>query len=308
MHGELVDPMASVRAYLAAEKSSTTRRAYEADFKAFSEWCGRVGEDPLRTSPLAVARYLSELADQKLSVSTITRRAAAIRSFHLAAGHESPTAAPGVKAVMRGIRRTLGRKVTRKAPATSSPIAAMLEHLPAELAGIRDRALLLTGFACARRRSEIVDLNVNDLDFSAAGVVVHIRRSKTDQEGEGAEIRVPRGGRFRVVEALETWLAAAHIRSGPVFRPVDRHGHVGPGRLTDRSVARIIKRAAAAAGLDADAFSGHSLRAGFVTNALELGIDFFKVMGVTGHKDPRTLKIYDRRANGFAQHAGKDFL
>jgi site-specific recombinase XerD len=304
----LADPMASVRAYLAAEKSPGTRRAYAADWRAFHTWCESVKEPPLPARPETVARYLALLADQGLKASTIVRRCAAIRYAHKAAGHEPPTASEGVKATMRGIRRSIGTAVTRKEPAVASVLALMLERLPATLAGTRDRALLLIGFAAARRRSEIAALDVADIAFHRDGMIVHVRRSKTDQEAAGAEIPVPHGVRLRPVAALQAWLEASGITQGPLFRPIDRHGRLQPGRLTDRSIARIVKKAARGAGLDEAVFSGHSMRAGFVTSALEDEVDFFKVMNTTGHKDVRTLRVYDRRARGFAQHAGKGFL
>src|SRR5258708_435100 len=138
MSTELVDPMASVRAYLAAEKSSSTRRAYQSDWAHFSAWCEAAGEIPLPASGIGVARYLSHLADGAYKVSTIERRVAAIRSAHKAAGHEPPTNAEGVKAVMRGIRRTRGRKQTKKAPATAELLARLLDFFPDSLPGIRD--------------------------------------------------------------------------------------------------------------------------------------------------------------------------
>jgi len=306
--GELVDPLASVRSYLAAEKSSNTRRAYAADFAHFADWCGRVLEQALPSSPLIVARYLAHLADSGLKPSTIERRCAAIRYAHKAAGHEPPTGAEGVKAVLRGIRRSKGVKPVRKAPADAAAIGAMLERLPATLAGIRDRALLLIGLSAALRRSELVDLKVKDVERRGAGVILHIRRSKTDQEGRGHQIPVPNGRTLKPVAALDAWLAASQICDGPIFREIDRHGRVGQAALSGRSVARIVKRAARAAGLDERTFSGHSLRAGFVTQALADGVDPLKAMKITRHADPRSLAIYDRREAELEDHAGKGFL
>jgi site-specific recombinase XerD len=135
-----------------------------------------------------------------------------------------------------------------------------------------------------------------------------IRQSKTDQEGQGAEIPVPRGAQLKPVEALEAWLAASQIAEGPLFVSIGKGGRIGRKRLSDKSVAEIIKRYAAATGLDPAIFSGHSLRAGFVTSALEHGADLFKVMDVTRHRRVETLKGYDRRAKAFRDHAGEGFL
>lgn len=306
MSTELVDPRASVRTYLAAEKSQNTRRAYAADWAHFAAWCGAAGCAPLPAAPIDVATYLSALADSGLKAKTIQRRTAAIRSAHLAAGHEPPTNAEGVKAVMRGIRRTLGISKLKKAPATAEIIAKLL--YPDTLAGIRDRAIVLVGFAAGLRRSEIVDLNVNDVTWRPRGIVLQLRRSKTDQEGEGADIPVPNGKALRPVDALKAWLEASLITEGPLFRPVDRHGRLGASRLSDRSVARIVKRAVRAAGIDESVFSGHSLRSGFVTSALDRKVDYFTIMRTTRHVKVDTLKEYDRRENGFDDHAGEDFL
>ena len=210
--------------------------------------------------------------------------------------------------MLRGIRRRIGVAVDRKAPATAHAIARMLKRIPDTLAGKRDRALLLLGFAAALRRSELVALQLADLERTEAGLIVHIRRSKTDQEGEGHQVAVPRGLKLKPVEAIDAWLAAAAIADGPLFRPIAKGGRVLGGALTDRSVADIIKRCAKAAGLDPEIFSGHSLRAGFVTSALESGADVLKVMDVTRHRDVKTLKAYDRRAKAFRNHAGKGFL
>jgi site-specific recombinase XerD len=304
----LVDPTASVRVYLAAEKSDNTRRAYKSDWQSFVDWCEEQDLRPLPAEPLTVAKYLASLADRGIKVSTISRRATAIRYLHKAAGHEPPTNAEGVKAVIRGIRRKKGSRPARKAPAVAAAIAAMLDALPNNLTGKRDRALLLVAFAAALRRSELVALLVEDVDFRAAGIVLTIRRSKTDQEGKGREIAVPRGKRLKPAATLAAWLKAAKIVTGPIFREIDRHGNVGQAALSGRSVARIVKKAAARAGLNPRIFSGHSLRAGFVTSSLNNGVDPLSIMKVTGHQKVDTLNIYDRRERGFREYAGKGIL
>jgi len=300
--------MASVRAYLAAERSGNTRRAYKSDWDDFTAWCGQVLEDPLPAMPATVARYLAQLADGGKKTSTIQRRKAAIRAVHKAAGFEPPTNAEGVAATMRGIRRALRSKPTRKAPATAELLSKVLEHLPKILAGLRDRAILLVAFAGALRRSELVALHVHHIERRPRGIVLHIDGSKTDQEGKGEQLPVPNGQTLKPVAALDAWLEAAAITEGPIFRSVDRHGRVGAGALDEGSIARIVKRAIAAAGLQAEIFSGHSMRAGFVTSALDRGEDPLLIMKQTRHVKVDTLKIYDRREVGFDVHAGGDFL
>ena len=204
-----------------------------------------------------VAAFLASLAKSGCKASTIARRAAAIRYAHRLAGHDSPTSAETVRAVLRGIRRSIGTAPDRKTPATAELVGEILKHCPPTLAGKRDRALLTLGFAGAFRRSELVALTVADLVEAPAGLRVVIRRSKTDQEGEGQQIAIPRGYRLRPAEAVQTWLAA-EINSGPVFRPVPKGSRVQPIALTHQSVAHIIKIHAERAGLEPSEFSGHS--------------------------------------------------
>lgn len=308
MSTELVDPMGSVRAYIAAEKSDNTRRAYKADWADFGAWCAGVDLIALPAEPATVARYLAQLADGGKKASTIQRRVAAIRAVHKAAGHEPPTNAEGVKATMRGIRRAKGSKPTRKAPATAELLHQVLGHLKPGLQGLRDRAVLLICFAAALRRSELVDLKVNNVQRRPRGIVLEIEGSKTDQEGRGELIPVPNGRELRPVSALDAWLEAAGITDGPLFREVDRHGRVGANAICDRTVARIIQRTCKAAGLDPRLFGGHSMRAGFVTSALDRQVDPFKIMGISRHVKVDTLKIYDRRETGFDDAAGGGFL
>jgi integrase len=184
----------------------------------------------------------------------------------------------------------------------------MLKRIDDSLRGKRDRALLLIGFAGALRRSELVQLTVTDIERTDAGIYLHIRRSKTDQVGEGHVIAVPRGSRLRPVEALDDWLTAAAITDGHVFRSIRKGGRVQEQALSDHAVALIIKRHAARAKLDPKVFSGHSLRAGMVTSSLEAGADVLKVMQVTRHTNVQTLAAYDRRAQAFKNHALKGVL
>lgn len=301
--------VASVHGYALAEKSEATRRAYRADFDLFTAWCrARHNVEPLGASPETVAAFLAGQADVGVRPSTLTRRMAAIGYAHRLAGLPSPTAHEAVRAVLRGIRRTAGTSPTQKAPATAERITAMLVGIPIDtLRGKRDRALLLLGFAGAFRRSELVALDVSDLTFEPEGMRVMIRRSKTDQEGKGQEIAIPRGSKLRPVAAVQDWLKAAGITKGPVFRSVNRHGTAG-GSLTPQAVALVVKAHADAAGLDPADFAGHSLRAGFLTSAAEAGADALRMMEVSRHRRVETVQGYVRRANLFKGHAGSDFL
>ncbi|WP_264051658.1 site-specific integrase [Methylobacterium flocculans] len=308
---------AIVQAYQRASKAGSTVRAYRSDAVVFSAWCERYGFRSLPASPEAVAAFLASEADAGRAVSTIGRRCAAIRYAHKLAGKADPTDNEEVHALLKGIRRTVGTAPNQKTAATVEIVTAMLMRTPDTLTGKRDRALLALGFAGAFRRSELVALDVADLREDKDGLRVIVRRSKTDQEGKGFEKAIPHGRFVRPVALLREWLDAAGITEGPVFRPVSRSGRVrganalGEGissRLTTQSVADIIKRYAVAAGLDASTFGAHSLRAGFVTSAAERGADLARIMDTSGHRDPRTVVGYIRRANAFKDHAGGGFL
>ena len=303
------DALEAARGFALSEKSDATRKAYASDWQRFRVWCAAQSTDVLPASVATTAAYLAHLAGQRKKVSTIDRAAAAIAYGHRLAGFVPPTHAEPVKAVLRGIRRRTGVRVERKAPATARAIHSMLKRIDTTtLRGKRDRALLLVGFAAALRRSELVNLTLSDIERTDGGIFLHIRRSKTDQDGQGHAIPIPRGSKLRVIEALDDWLQTAAIHDGPVFRPIRKGGRLQVQPLTDHSVALIVKRHARAAKLDPDLFSGHSLRAGFVTSALEAGSDVLRVMAVTRHTSVQTLKGYDRRAKAFQNHAGGKFL
>jgi len=298
----------SVRRYLDAGLSDSTRRAYRADMTIFVAWCDGRGLPPLPSAPGTVALFLSAEADAGVKPSTITRRLAAIKFAHEAAGLDSPTVHKDVVAVMRGIRREKGNAPVKKRAATAEVVKEMVRNCPDTLTGKRDRALLLLGFAGAFRRSELVALEVSDLEEVNGGLRVTIRKSKTDQEGAGQVIAVPRGGLFCPVQAVLDWLGAAGIDAGPVFRGVGKGGRVGAGALSDKSVADLVKSYAGKIGLDGAEFGAHSLRAGFVTSAAEGGASIFKMAEVSRHKSTDVLAGYVRSANLFKDHAGAGLL
>jgi site-specific recombinase XerD len=227
-----------------AEKASSTRKAYATDFRLFKVWCDARGVSALPAAPETVASYLAAHA-ATLKPSTLGRRVAAIRYAHKLAGLELPTDAEGVKATMRGIRRTFGAARVKKAPAIAAKVRSMVALAPDGLTGLRDRALLLIGFAGAFRRSELVALDVADIEETETGLLVTIRQSKTDQEGAGDVIALARGDVACPVKALRAWLQAAGIEGGAIFRPIGKASKLRSGRLTDRSVANIVKAYAA---------------------------------------------------------------
>ena len=294
--------------YARAEKAEATRRAYRSDFDQSRAWCEAKRVPALPASPEAVAAFLAAEANLGAKVATIGRRLAAIRYAHKLAGHEPPTNAEAVKATLRGIRRTAGGAPARKAPATADKVLAMVATADTGLKGLRDRALLLLGFAGAFRRSELTALNIADLEFCEGGLLVTIRKSKTDQEGLGATIAISRGSTACPVDAVSAWIQAAAIVEGPVFRPVTRTGKVSARQLSARAVAELVKYYAHRAGLKAADFSGHSLRSGFLTSAAAHGASIFKMMDVSRHKSVDTLRGYVRDAEMFRDHAGRGLL
>jgi site-specific recombinase XerC len=216
-----------------AEKALSTRRAYGTDFRLFKAYCDAKRLSALPAAPETVAAYIAAEA-QTTKPSTIGRRVAAIRYAHKLAGFETPTDAEGVKATVRGIRRTFGGASNKKAPAVAAKMCSMVAMAREGLAGLRDRALLLLGFAGAFRRSELVALDVADIEENEAGLLVTIRCSKTDQEREGTTIAIPRGDIACPVKALRAWLDAAGIEAGPIFRPINKVGR--PARCGPRGL------------------------------------------------------------------------
>lgn len=287
-----------VQSYIRAAVSDNTRRAYRADLGHFLDWGGVIP-----ASETLVAEYLAAHAGV-LAVATLERRLATLSKVHGIRGLPSPTASPLVRMTMRGIRRAHGSPQQRVAPATREDVLAMVAGLGDGLKDTRDRALLLVGFAGAFRRSELVAIDVGDVDWRPQGIVLTVRRSKTDQAGRGRQVAIPhaRGGACPV-SALRGWLAAAGIRDGPVFRAVDRHGRVSDRRLSPEAVALVIKQRAKAAGLDPDAYSGHSLRAGLATSAAAAGVPIWNIRRQTGHTSDAMLKRYVRAGEAFANDA-----
>jgi site-specific recombinase XerD len=304
----LAPDLAAAVDYARAEKAPLTRKAYGSDYRLFRAWCEAKGVASLPAAPETVAAFLAAEAAAGLRPSTLGRRLAAIRYIHKLSNLRTPTDSERVKATLRGIRRSVGSAGVRKAPALAEHVKAMVAASPDTLAGKRDRALILLGFAGAFRRSELVALDVADTEESESGLRVTIRRSRMDQEGEGATIAVARGSVACPVEALRRWLRAAGIESGPLFRPVNKSGKTNEARLSDRSVGNIVKAMAIRIGLDPDAFSGHSLRSGFLTSAASNGASIFKMMDVSRHKSVDTLRGYVRDADLFKDHAGAGLL
>lgn len=291
------------REYLDAARADNTRRAYRNDWARFAAWCAERGLAPLPAAPTTVALYLTD-GVEALSISTLGRHLVSIAQAHRAGGHPTPTTDAIVASVWRGIRRTHGTAQVGKSALVVDDLRVLVATLPEGTAGARDRALLLLGFAGAFRRSELVALDVADLDFRAEGLVVTLRRSKTDQEGAGQTVGIPFGRSPETcpVLAVRAWLALVG-EAGPLFVSVDRFGRAAPTRLSDRDVARIVKRAAEAAGLDPARFAGHSLRSGLATSAARAGVEERVIMAQTRHRSVAVVRRYIHDGSLFRANA-----
>jgi len=317
-HSTLAELDAALRAELGPPHAANTRKAYASDWADFVGWCGRYALAPLPADALTARRYLVALARDGRKIATIQRRLAAIADAHARAGHPSPAADPAVRHELAALRRALGVAPKGKDPLLAEDLRAMVAALPEDPRGLRDRAMLLLGFAAALRRSELVGLDVGDVAFARRGLVVTIRRSKSDQEGVGAQVAVAPGRDPAAcpVRATRRWLQAAHLGGvGPLFRPVHRTGSIINRRLNPEHVAQLVKRAAAAAGVapldldgaaDTGALAGHSLRAGLVTQAALDGVADADIAATTRHKSRDMVARYTRIADPFrAGVAGK---
>jgi site-specific recombinase XerD len=295
--------------FLEAAKANSTRHAYAADWADFRQFTQRHSLPFLPSTPEVVALYISDLAT-RLSVSTIRRRMAAITNAHKEAEFPTSPALPRqhyvVREVLAGIKRSLGTAQHGVDPLLVDDIRKIVAATPDNLLGLRDRALVLVGFSGAFRRSELATiLEVDDLDFTDHGVCIRMRRSKTDQEGQGRSVAMPTGEHPDTcpIRALQTWLDAAGITAGSVFRSVNRHGHVAEHALSPRSVAKILKRAATRAGINAASIAGHSLRAGMVTQAAMNGAEEREIAHTTGHRSVGMVRRYIRNGRAFGASA-----
>jgi integrase len=283
---------------ITAATAPNTLRAYESDIAHFLAWGGSIP-----SSPKIVAEYFAAHSDM-LSVATLTRRLIAIRREHVLRAFPDPTKAELVRLTLRGVRRVRGRPQRRVAPLRLEQLADIVSHLGSATRDLRDRALLLVGFAGAFRRSELTAVDRSWVERTEQGIVITLPRSKTDQEGRGRSVAIPRiGGSHCPVDALDGWLATSGIVDGPLFRPVSKAGKVLGNSLSASAVATIVKQRVAQIGLDPARYSGHSLRAGFVTSAAAAGLPIWKIKGQTGHVSDAMLSRYIRETDIFERMA-----
>jgi site-specific recombinase XerD len=290
--------------YIAQSKASNTVKSYRADWKDFTNYCNTVGCQSLPANEVTIVNYIAVLADNH-KASTIQRKVSAISQAHKAAGFDTPTQTFAVKAIMAGIRRNKGTMADKKQAAVIDDIRMMVNTLDDRLISIRDRALLLIGFAGAFRRSELAGLTMDNIEFNRNGVTITLVHSKTDQEGAGYKKGIPYGSNPATcpVRALQDWLEAANITEGAIFRSMNRHGQVQDSAMSDKAVALIVKRTAEAAGLDSSKYSGHSLRSGFITTAAANGTNERNIMKQSGHKSIAVMRGYIHDATLYNDNA-----
>jgi integrase len=292
--------LAKSQEYQDAADAPSTLRAYAGDLANFRAWCEKHGFTPMPATPEIVGAYLAA-AGEGYAMPTLRRRVAAIARACGVAGQPLDTKHPAIRETLRGIGRKHGTPARRAAALTTTEVKKLSRACGDDLAGLRDRALFLIGFAGAMRRSELVGLDLPNLTWTKGGLKILIERSKTDAEGEGAEIAIPRGRSEETcpVVALQSWLAAAEITAGPLFRKVNRGGKVEAARLTPDGVRKILLKRANQAGIKgtlAEPISPHGLRAGFVTTAYRNGVPDEEIMGHTRHRSLTTMRSYVRRA------------
>lgn len=290
--------------FLAKSKAPNTVRAYAADWKHFAGWCVDAARASLPATPETVALYLSDLAATH-KVSTLRRRLTTIGKAHELDGHDTPTRHALVQDVFDGIRRELGFLQHGKTPLLSDDIRALLAVQSDDLVGLRNRALILVGFSGAFRRSELVGVAIADIKWASDGAVLLVRRSKTDQHGEGLKKAIPYGQQPETcpVRTLRDWLDALGETSGAVFRGISKTGKVSERALSDRAVALILKDSALRAGLDPTIYAGHSLRSGFATQAAISGASERSIIRQGGWASEKMARRYIRDASLFRDNA-----
>lgn len=271
-------PPGSIAYYLEAAQSAATRKAYASDVREYLAFGGNL---PATTADVAV--YLA--SSGHLALATLKRRLAALADVHASAGLVDPTKSPVIRKLLRGIARVHGAASGSAAPLRADDLARMVAVIPSDCGGLRDKALLLVGFACALRRSELVALHVNDVSLIDGCSTLIVRKSKSDQFGRGLQLALPRlNGPLCPVAALKRWLTAAGIETGPVFRAINRWNQIGTAALSCTTVRDVVRRRAKKAGISIDGLSAHSLRSGFAVSALEAGMSLPAVQAVTRHQ------------------------
>ena len=293
---------------LKTSKATNTLRAYKSDFRDFEIFCSKHGFNSIPTEPKVVSLYLTHLSARS-KISTLRRRLVSIGVIHRLKGHYLDTKHPVIIENLLGIKRKKGSIQTGKKPILINHLKQIVNAIDDQkiekIKKLRNRSLILIGFGGGFRRTELISIDHEDLDFVEEGVKITLRRSKTDQFGEGMTKGIPYFGneKYCPVSSLENWLTLSKIKSGPIFRRFAKGSTLTSNRLTDQSVVLIIKECLKLAGIENRNFSGHSLRSGFATVAAESGADERSIMAMTGHKTTQMVRRYIREANIFKNNA-----
>ena len=290
-------------------KADNTVRAYKSDFNDFSLFCANNGFKSIPSEPKIVSLYLTHLSMKDAKMSTLKRRLVSIGVIHKLKGYYLDTKHPSIIENIMGIKRRKGSIQLGKKPILINNLKELINVIDKEniqeIKKFRDRSIILIGFSGGFRRNEIVSLDYEDLDFVTEGLKINIRRSKTDQLGEGFKKALPYfdSPQYCPVVSLKKWIEVSKIASGPVFRRFTKGSRLSNNRLTDQTVALLIKKYLQLAGIDSKNYSGHSLRSGFATSAAESGAEERNIMAMTGHKSTEMVRRYIKEANLFKNNA-----
>ena len=293
---------------LKSSKANNTLRAYRSDFKDFGAFCSKHGLNSLPSEPKIISLYLTHLSKNS-KISTLRRRLVSISMVHKLKGHYLDTKHPIIVENLMGIKRTIGSIQKGKKPLLINDLKTIVnvidEKILSEIKKFRDKSIILIGFGGGFRRNELISIDHDDLEFVSEGLKITIKRSKTDQYGEGMIKGIPYFANeiYCPVVNLKKWLEISKINSGPVFRRFSKGSSLTNKRLTDQSVVLLIKKYLNLAGIDNKNFAGHSLRSGFATVAAESGADERSIMAMTGHKTTQMVRRYIREANIFKNNA-----
>ena len=290
-------------------KANNTVRAYKSDFNDFGLFCAKNGFKSLPSEPKIVSLYLTHLSTKDAKMSTLKRRLVSIGVIHRLKGHYLDTKHPSIIENIMGIKRRKGSIQKGKKPILINDLREIIKVIDEQdkepIKKLRDRSIILIGFSGGFRRNEIVSLDYDDLDFVTEGLKINLKRSKTDQYGEGSVKGLPYfdSSKYCPVVTIKNWIETSKIDSGPLFRRFTKGSNLSKNRLTDQSVALIIKNYLQLAGIDSKNYSGHSLRSGFATTAAESGAEERTIMAMTGHKSPEMVRRYIKEANLFKNNA-----
>ena len=290
-------------------KANNTIRAYKSDFRDFGLFCSQNGFKSLPTDPRTVSLYLTYLSTKEIKVSTLKRRLVSIGVIHNLKGHYLDTKHPSIIENIMGIKRRKGSIQKGKKPLLINNLKKIIDvidnEISEEVKRLRDRSIILIGFSGGFRRNEIVSLDHDDLDFVTEGLKINLKKSKTDQFGEGVIKGLPYfdNSQYCPVISAKKWIEVSNIKSGPLFRRFSKGSKLTENRLTDQTIALLIKNYLRLAGIDNKNYSAHSLRSGFASSAAESGAEERSIMAMTGHKSTEMVRRYIKEANLFKNNA-----